>query len=383
METTITFEISLICLFTMIVFCLGQLQVRTPELQIFQTGEDAIFSCTYVPSDATDVDITWFKGDIFSESHNLIERSKVIDGRASLLNARTGDASMQLASYSSADEGVYTCKVFGNVNGNGDQDQKTTVITTKQNEIPIIEISSSDNLLEGTLATLICATNSDPDSTILWYRDNKLLPIGGKYQIDGHVLNITTLSNIDHAWFKCQVKNNAGTFMSDAKILSVKYTPIPMLLFNGDLVTCLGEDANPPPISYVIYFDGVQQPVTNENKAKLKQNTCDVNITCFVKNAVGTGSDMEIFCPQDINPPEKQTGLERGAVAGILIGVTLVCTVVGVLIFLVVTGKITFKHGEFPVQDTGEKCDWPESFDAEPGVSSKHQDFDSSNSNWI
>ncbi|XP_071959066.1 uncharacterized protein [Antedon mediterranea] len=154
------------------------------------------------------------------------------------------------------------------------------------------------------------------------------------------------------------------------------------------MVACSGEDSFPLPMSYTIYFDGIQQKLTNENEAMLN-NDC-VNITCFVENTVGTGSDTEL-CPKDIVYPEKQTGLQGGAVAGITVGVLLFCVVVvvGVVVIVVLKGMCflpTSKSGTFSVKDTGEnKCEWPGgSNDSEQDKGTvEDESYENTSSNWI
>ncbi|KAI5615196.1 B-cell receptor CD22-like, partial [Silurus asotus] len=150
-----------------------------------------------------------------------------------------------------------------------------------------VSISPSDEIVEGSSATLTCSSDANPPATCEWYKGTKLVRKIPTY-------TIAKVSSEDGGEYKCKCHNKVGhqysnrltlNVLSPSHRVSMSISISSNILEGSSLTLTCGSDANPPVETYEWFKEKQSSPVGSGQSYRALQN---VQYYCKVLNKLGS-----------------------------------------------------------------------------------------------
>ncbi|XP_042573210.1 B-cell receptor CD22-like isoform X2 [Cyprinus carpio] len=284
-------------------------------------GDSVTLSCS---SDSNPpAEIIWFKGTMFVGS-----------GR-----------NYSISNISSDHRGEYKCKSRNKL-GKKYSDAVTLNVLYPPKSVSV-SISPSGEIVEGDSVTLICSSDSNPPTEIIWFKEGTFVGSGRNY-------SISKISSNHSGEYKCKSRNKHGEKDSDIAMLNVMYAPRNAVvsiispsgvIVEGDSVTLsCSSDSNPP--TEIIWFkegtfvgSGRNYSISNISSDHSEEYKCksineqgkkysdavtlnvmyppkSVSVSISPSGVIVEGDSVTLSCSSDSNPPAEISWFKEGTIVG-------------------------------------------------------------------
>ncbi|XP_042573209.1 B-cell receptor CD22-like isoform X1 [Cyprinus carpio] len=284
-------------------------------------GDSVTLSCS---SDSNPpAEIIWFKGTMFVGS-----------GR-----------NYSISNISSDHRGEYKCKSRNKL-GKKYSDAVTLNVLYPPKSVSV-SISPSGEIVEGDSVTLICSSDSNPPTEIIWFKEGTFVGSGRNY-------SISKISSNHSGEYKCKSRNKHGEKDSDIAMLNVMYAPRNAVvsiispsgvIVEGDSVTLsCSSDSNPP--TEIIWFkegtfvgSGRNYSISNISSDHSEEYKCksineqgkkysdavtlnvmyppkNVSVSISPSGEIVEGDSVTLSCSSDSNPPAEISWFKEGTIVG-------------------------------------------------------------------